>query len=141
MENEIHINIPEGMEIDKENSTFECIKFRPKPKKLTYWDICTYLNIHGYCYTNINVNTIVHIEKFKAIGKLINVAYYLNNGWKPNWEDQEELKWTLYINKNGVEPDYTNCHSACVYFKTRKLARQAIDILGEGTIRLALSTN
>lgn len=35
MNNEIKINVPEGMEIDKENSTFECIKFKPKwvPKK------------------------------------------------------------------------------------------------------------
>lgn len=35
MNNEIKINVPEGMEIDKENSTFECIKFKPKwvPKR------------------------------------------------------------------------------------------------------------
>lgn len=35
MKNEIKINVPEGMEIDKENSTFECIKFKPKwiPKR------------------------------------------------------------------------------------------------------------
>ena len=35
MTNEIKINVPEGMEIDKENSTFECIKFKPKwiPKR------------------------------------------------------------------------------------------------------------
>lgn len=28
--NEIRITVPEGMEIDKENSTFECIKFKKK---------------------------------------------------------------------------------------------------------------
>ena len=35
MNNEIKINVPEGMEIDKEHSTFECIKFKPKwvPKR------------------------------------------------------------------------------------------------------------
>lgn len=33
MEKEIRIPIPEGMEIDKENSTFECIKFKPIEKK------------------------------------------------------------------------------------------------------------
>lgn len=33
MEKEIRIPIPEGMEIDKENSTFECIKFKPVQKK------------------------------------------------------------------------------------------------------------
>jgi len=31
--NEIRITVPEGMEIDKENSTFECIKFKKKEEK------------------------------------------------------------------------------------------------------------
>ena len=31
----IKIDIPEGYEIDKENSTFECIRFKPKPH--VYW--------------------------------------------------------------------------------------------------------
>ena len=33
MEKEVRIQVPEGMEIDKENSTFECIKFKPIQKK------------------------------------------------------------------------------------------------------------
>lgn len=33
MEKEFRIQVPEGMEIDKENSTFECIKFKPIQKK------------------------------------------------------------------------------------------------------------
>ena len=36
---EIKINIPEGYEMDKENSTFECIKFKPIKKELTYEDV------------------------------------------------------------------------------------------------------
>lgn len=36
---EIKINIPEGYEIDKENSTFECVKFKPVKKYLTLLDI------------------------------------------------------------------------------------------------------
>ena len=36
---EIKINVPEGYEIDKENSTFECIKFKPIKKELTYEDV------------------------------------------------------------------------------------------------------
>ena len=31
--NEIKITVPEGMEIDRENSTFECIKFKKKEEK------------------------------------------------------------------------------------------------------------
>ena len=33
MEKEVRIQVPEGMEIDKENSTFECVKFKPIEKK------------------------------------------------------------------------------------------------------------
>lgn len=33
MEKELKINVPEGYEIDKENSTFECIRFKKKEVK------------------------------------------------------------------------------------------------------------
>lgn len=33
---ELKIQAPEGYEIDKENSTFECIKFKPIKKGITY---------------------------------------------------------------------------------------------------------
>lgn len=36
---ECKIEIPEGYEIDKENSTFECIKFKPI-ESLTYEGAC-----------------------------------------------------------------------------------------------------
>lgn len=57
---EIRINVPEGMEIDRENSTFECIKFKKKidftPKKgdfiyITttgnYWYLCIFDHMDG----------------------------------------------------------------------------------------------
>ena len=37
---EVKIQAPEGYEIDKENSTFECIKFKPIKRYITYRDIC-----------------------------------------------------------------------------------------------------
>ncbi len=40
---EIKINIPEGYEIDKEHSTFECIKFKKKVKKINVWKDITYV--------------------------------------------------------------------------------------------------
>ena len=42
--NQLTIDIPEGYEIDKENSTFECIKFKPIKKYLTYKEIAEKLN-------------------------------------------------------------------------------------------------
>ena len=40
---ELKIQVPEGYEIDKENSTLECIKFKPIKKYITYKDICNIL--------------------------------------------------------------------------------------------------
>ncbi len=39
MEKEIKVVVPEGYEIDKENSTFECIKFKPVKQKFVYIDL------------------------------------------------------------------------------------------------------
>lgn len=50
--NEIRIVPPEGMEIDKENSTFDCIKFKPIQKKKWRDDIT--LEIKGYFIDTIS---------------------------------------------------------------------------------------
>lgn len=49
---ELVITIPEGYEIDKENSTFECIKFKKKVKKIDTWDDLD--NISGYMINNMS---------------------------------------------------------------------------------------
>ena len=43
MEKEMKIVPPKGYEIDEENSTFECIKFKPIEKDLDYVDIMSNL--------------------------------------------------------------------------------------------------
>lgn len=94
---EIKINIPEGYEIDKENSTFECIKFKPIKKYITYKDVCdnTFAKNHGYyispsgniCYTPLkelaynadNAPNKKQLERLLALNQLMNIAYYYNN--------------------------------------------------------------
>ena len=46
MKKEIKITPPEGFEIDKENSTFECIKFKPAQNKR--WRDLTDVRINGF---------------------------------------------------------------------------------------------
>ena len=96
---EVKINIPEGYEIDKENSTFECIKFKPV-KDITYEDCCKklfpnckgfYINAWGEIAniannfslepsTSINTApTRYQLEKLLALNKLLNIARYYNN--------------------------------------------------------------
>ncbi len=159
---EIKITPPEGYEIDKENSTFECIKF--KKKSLTYGDVTRelfknkrffYIKDNGVIesnaftvtladaiYNSNNATSKKQLEKLLAINKLLNTSVFLNNGWKPDWSNEREHKFYIGIEEKEiyVNDTDTNNESFC-YFKCPALAQRAIDILGEDTIRLALSTD
>ena len=92
---EIKINIPKGYEIDKENSTFECIKFKLIKKDITYKDVSNEL-FSNKCYyyadscgdiqwnqtNNIedanNATNEKQLEKLLALNKLLNIAEYYN---------------------------------------------------------------
>lgn len=96
---EVKINIPKGYEIDKENSTFECIKFK-SIKNITYEDCCKklfpnykgfYINAWGEIANIANnfslepstsINTAPNkkqLEKLLALNQLMNIAYYYNH--------------------------------------------------------------
>lgn len=96
---EFKVQIPEGYEIDRENSTFECIKFKPIKKDITYDDICntlfvekllcSYITTDGYIRTNIvdssvaseknNATNKEQLEKVLAMNQLLNIATYYNS--------------------------------------------------------------
>ena len=93
---EVKINIPEGYEIDKENSTFECIKFKPSKKYITYEDVCVnlfaekyryYIDSFGVIYSTQlkafisspnNAPNKKQLERLLALNQLMNIAYYYN---------------------------------------------------------------
>ena len=95
---EVKIDIPEGYEIDKENSTFECIKFKPKSseKYINYEDVCKSLfpNSRGYQITTYgeivenlllesfkdanNAPCEIQLKRLLALNQLMNIAYYYN---------------------------------------------------------------
>lgn len=157
--NEIRIDVPEGMEAYLENNT---IKFRTIKKELTYDDIAkelfkdkkTYYT-DAFCnikaikainddYNNINNCTSKkQAEKLIAINQLMNVAKYLNGDWQSNWEEHNnEFKWYMNLYHEIIDINYTTHYNGqIVYFKSKELAEQAISILGEETIRLALCTD
>lgn len=68
---EFKVQIPEGYEIDKENSTFECIKFKPIKKDITYDDICNTLFVEKqWCfYTTTDGNVIANTINFSVISE------------------------------------------------------------------------
>lgn len=94
---ELKIQVPEGYEIDKKNSTLECIKFKLTKKDITYDDICNTLFIKGshgffiashgdvkediltYCESEKNNATNRRqLEKVLALNQLLNIATYYN---------------------------------------------------------------
>lgn len=158
---EIKITVPEGYEIDKENSTFECIKF--KKKVLTYGDIARALfggkTVHyikdigsigcigeceDYHLSNANnASSVYQLERLLALNKLMNVAEYLNEKTL-NWNDNTQQKLCIYYNhkKGALELTHNIIYQyANVYFDSGKHAKQAIEILGEDTIKLALGVD
>lgn len=138
-EKEVKIQVPEGYEIDKENSTFECIKF--KKKDLTLTEIFNEF-VNPIYNIELACSTAAHMDKIDAINNLIFVAKYLNDGWVPNFKDINAPKYCLCMCNNRID---VGCHglvyTSTIYFKSRELARQAIEILEEETIKQALNNN
>ena len=131
METEIRIQVPEGMEIDKENSTFECIKF--KPKEITYVDIQKKLNYTYTVYTDMS-----HKQKCITFRKLLEVADYLNGDWKPDWDNKIQTKYSIVYNYDNktfeiLSRYYMNSVGVC--FSSRENARKAIEIIREEELK------
>ena len=128
METEIRIQVPEGMEIDRENSTFECIKF--KPKELTYQEISKKFPKNSSVSTNTD-----HLSKLIFIRKLLEVADYLNGDWKPDWNDMNQSKYIISYNIQYKTFFIQNCwyvnDGSMVCFSSMENAEKAIEILGE----------
>ena len=111
---EVKIQAPEGYEIDKENSTFECVKFKPIEKYITYADVCNKIFKEFYYYIDnignineykkpddflldkTNANNSRQLKKLLALNQLLNIAEYYNT------------LHTLHINNNTILYDYVN---------------------------------
>lgn len=125
--NTLTIDIPEGMEIDLENSDLAkgIVKF--KQSNITYKDIADALNLDKNC-TSIVVNA-DNISKLGALSKLMNIAKYYNKDWKPDWKNRE-IKYYIYFNNNNNEYELNFNDAFCrntIYFKNSKDAKAVID--------------
>lgn len=156
-ENELTIEIPDGKIVDWDESKKQN-KIVLKDKRLTYSDACRKLfvgygwfftdaegGIHhtlgGNTYSCANNSATKHqLECILAKNKLANVAKYLNDGWNPTVGD---TAWYIisysHNNIDIVDADFQHSHcSSRIIFKTKEFAQQAMEILGEETIKLAL---
>ena len=130
--NDLHIDCPKGYSIDVEHSNLSkgIIKF--KKGDITLEDIYKDNNI-DYATSLVILSENKLFDKLLCIAKLIDIANYYNNGWKPDFNDK--LTYKYVIQYNGIENkhthysvDYDVClNRCCVYFKNEEDAQAVID--------------
>lgn len=139
--NQLTIDIPEGMEIDLENSDLAKGIIRFKKLNITYKDITD--AIRPITYTSISVYS-NYMNRLKAISQLMNIAKYYNGDWKPDWSKPESYKFYIQYNtrQNTYVIDYGwHCITSDIYFKDRKDAQAVIDNLNFRDILDAIYKN
>lgn len=152
---ELKIQAPEGYEIDKENSTFECIRFKPIHNP-TYKDISNMLfnsditdyyrinnmgkidkyishvttfngDINFYFRKNIALY-IKQLEKLLALNQLLNIAEYYN---KQHPKQKGDLYYITFQNKEGYKSSYydldDDLFGVVALFKKDEDAQSVID--------------
>lgn len=158
--NKLEIEIPTDKEVDWEASARQK-QIILKDKQLTYEKICTQMFASGCWYSDSSGN-ILHAKRVSAVkndpnnassehqlecilakNKLANVARYLNGNWTPGKTDTGHFDaYVLYVTPNKEYMGYikiANCaQNSNVLFKSKELAKQAVEILGKETIELAL---
>lgn len=127
--NQLTIDIPEGMEIDLENSDLAkgIIKFRSKWLTIAEIVACEYLN------SSIIVSTSTR-KKIIAISNLMDIAKYFNGNWKYSINSNEE-GYSIAYDNSIKEPYYKVCtenpdtdmYFGNIVFKNKADAKYVID--------------
>ena len=135
---EMKIQVPEGYEIDRENSTFENIIFRKAERKLpkkwedlenvnghyadSWGDVRCYYGVNTPDHTNKNIfPTKEEAEACVALAQLCQLKDRYNGGWKPNWNSTAETKYVIEIFKNNIVKNLYGGKHRILAFKTEEL--------------------
>lgn len=133
---EFKIQVPEGYEIDRENSTFEKIVFKRVEDLPKSWEDLKSMN--GFyvssqsdikCYyenyqDSINKNvfpTREEAEACLALAQLCQLRDGYNGGWKPDWKDDREKKHCIEFFKGKIQKNYYHVLKKVLCFKTQEL--------------------
>lgn len=124
---EIKINIPEGYEIDKENSTFECIKFKPIEKELTLLDIHEKITpiLSNTAYYNDKAPD--RYRKVVAYAALSEIAEYYNQHYeREEYTSKYYIYYDIVTHIYDIESD-ANVRKGVVYFENSIDAQEVIE--------------
>ena len=134
---ELKIQVPEGYEIDRENSTFEKIVFKKVENELPKsWEELKiisgyYLDSWGdICECEVKLDTISdnrnifptkeEAEACLALTQLCQLRDRYNDGWKPDWTDNIE-KYVIYFHAGEIISGDTYRAQSVLHFKTEEL--------------------
>ena len=126
--NQLTIDIPEGMEIDLKNSDLAkgIVKF--KKKDITYENVEDALKLGKNC-KSIIINE-SNASKLVALSKLMNIAKYYNRDWKPSWISSGQLKYYIYYSNENNRYQIganTRCDYGAIYFRLHDHIQAVID--------------
>ena len=131
---ELKIQVPEGYEIDRENSTFEKIvlmktdNYLPRSweefGKVKGWFVNELSNVEYYSEGHStdfrDKNLFPTKEEAKAcvaLAQLCQLRDIYNDGWKPDWTNNAE-KYCIYFNDNKLDISYSYSAHRVLIFKT-----------------------
>ena len=121
--NQLTIDIPEGMEIDLKNSDLAkgIVRFRSK------WITIAEIAARECLYSSITVSASTR-KKIIAISNLMDIAKYFNGDWKPDWNNSDKSKYYIRYNTGtyAVDCNYTYNYGN-IFFKNKKDAQAVID--------------
>ena len=139
---EMKIQVPEGYEIDREKSTFESIVFRKVeakelPKRWEDLKIIKGFFVNGESEIkeiNETRDKILAIEGNRnvfpnreeaeaclALAQLCQLRDRYNDGWKPDWKNEKELKYVIEIFWDNIVKREYECRYKVLAFKTEEL--------------------
>lgn len=140
---ELKIEAPEGYEIDRENSTFKKIVFKKIENELpkSWEDLGVirgfYVNAHsevrdfeGRTSKDSNKNTFPTKEEAEAclaLAQLCQLRDRYNDGWRPDWEDDGEIKHCIEFFKGKIDKEYHHIAKRVLCFKTRELRDEFLE--------------
>lgn len=121
---ELKIEVPQGYEVDKESSTFECIKFKPirdikttedlietGGRTIGYWinDDAIVCESYNLCYSESNKNVFLSDKEAKSALAMAQISqlmpHYGGAITKEEWNTPDITKFTIERIKNRIWKD------------------------------------
>ena len=133
---ELKIQVPEGYEIDKKNSTFEKIVFKkvenelPKSWEDLYEVGGWFVDFHSKVVTSGSMRTADSVknrfptkeeaEACLALAQLCQLRDRYNDGWKPDWKKDND-KYTIIYSSDKIDTSFSVYSQRILSFKTVEL--------------------